>query len=256
MLLRRSDLVPDGIAIGFACTFVCPGIIEAIGREFDFCWVDAQHGSWELRDVAEAIRACEIVGTPAIVRVADHTYGRIGRVLDLDPAAIILPCVDSVEQAEAIVQAARFPPLGNRSVGARRATDMRGAGYSRDPAAQPLVIAQIETPEGVDNVSGIVAVEGIDGLLFGPADLTLRRGFALNTPLHGPDLAPIARAVAAAGAAVGKPMMTVAGTPEALAFALESGYSIVSVAVDAGLLKGAAQSALRMAHEARGAAGK
>lgn len=251
MSLLKENLKSGSPSFGIAVTWAMPGIIEAVGGNYDFCWIDGQHGTWELRDIVEAVRTCEIVGTAALVRVADHSAGWIGQVLDLDPAGVIVPCVDNIEEALAVVRAACFPPIGNRSFGGRRVIDRHGRGYARDPDVLPLVIVQIETPTAVENLASIASVAGIDVLFFGPDDMKLRLGLAMDLPIYSPELASTARKIAETCKESGKYAMTVATTPEALEFALDAGFSIIVVGGDSGFIKKASLEVTNMVREAR-----
>jgi len=236
---------------GFLSMWACPGIIEAVGSGFDFCWIDAQHGQWQYRDIINAVRACELVRIASLVRVPDHAPGWIGRILDLDATGIIAPLVDSVEQARMIVKAAHSPPLGNRSFGGRRVIDRNGRGYARDSEKTPLVIVQIESPEAVENSEAIAAVNGIDVLFFGPDDMKARLGIEMDTPLHSPPIAPLFAKVAAACEAKSKSLMVIAPTVESLKFALETGANIIAVGADSGFMKSSSAAALKMIERVR-----
>lgn len=172
-------------------------------------------------------------------------------MLDLDPTGMIVPSVDTLDQALGIVDAACFPPLGNRSFGGRRVIDLHGRGYANDANALPLVIAQIETPDGLEHLDDIAAVEGIDVLLFGPDDMKLRMGLPMDLQLHAPELASVAHRVVEACRKNLKAAMTVATALEALAFALDAGFLVVAVGGDAGLLKRASIETINMISAAR-----
>ena len=242
----REKLAAGEPQFGMAYSWPCAGIIEAAAEPFDFCWIDAQHGPWDTAALMNAVRACDLMGKPALVRVADHTYGRIGLALDMAPAGIILPCVETTEQAQAIVQAACFPPRGNRSFGGRRAIDRHGRTYAQDPKLQPLVIAQIETPRGLEYVESIAAVEGIDVLFFGPEDMKMRLGLSLDLPIRSPEVAPSGRAITEACRRHGKLAMTVSGTPADIEWSLKAGFVLINVAGDAGLIRRAVSETATM----------
>jgi len=230
---------------GMAYSWPCPGLIEATAKNFDFCWIDAQHGPWDMTNLVGAVRACDFVGRPALVRVADHTYGRIGQTLDMGPAGIILPCVETPEQAQAIVDACCFPPVGNRSFGGRRVIDLYARAYAEDPELYPLVFAQIETPPGLENIEKIAAMPGIDVLFFGPDDMKIRLGYPLSVPIHSPEVSSIAKQIAEAARRHGKFAMTaIGGAPVDIECVLDAGYQLVNITGDAGLLRtGAAKAA-------------
>ncbi len=173
VITARGGAVRVGIGIGY----YTPGIIELIGREWDWIWLDGQHGQIVGYDAMLAmVRACDAVSCPAYVRVRDHQAGGIGAMLDIGATAIIVPQVDTVEEARALVKAAKFPPLGNRSFGSRRLFDRDGPGYASEANEKTRLICQIESPEAIENAKDIISTPGVDGLFIGPDDLSLRWG--------------------------------------------------------------------------------
>ena len=137
-------------------------------------WIDCQHGQMGYADMLELIRACDLVGTASIVRVASHDRGVISRALDAGATGLIVPQVHTAEMAHDIVQAAKFPPLGDRSWGGGRAADVH-PNYLATANRETILCVQIESPEAIENVEEIAAVEGVDALHYGPADVELRR---------------------------------------------------------------------------------
>jgi 4-hydroxy-2-oxoheptanedioate aldolase len=173
-----------------------PVAVELIGRAgFDFVAIDCQHGvtSSYGEDLAELIRAADAADVAPVVRLAGHDPGRILKPLDLGAGAVIVPNVNTADQARAAVEGARYPPAGRRSA----YPSARAAGYGTEPwddfAARQdrdaLVFALIEEVEGLDNVEDIAAVDGLGGLYFGPFDLAL----SLGDPAMAFDLAAHAR---------------------------------------------------------------
>src|SRR6185436_15114752 len=160
----RSALAAGMPQLGLSIMYPSPGVIERIGPEWDWIWIDSQHGELDSRDVLAVVRACELVNRPAIVRVAGHEFGPIGLALDTNAAGVIVPCVDTPEQAKAIVDAAKFPPLGKRSYGGRRAIDLQGRSYSDHANQSVLLICQIESPQAIENADAIAAIDGVDAL--------------------------------------------------------------------------------------------
>jgi 4-hydroxy-2-oxoheptanedioate aldolase len=145
------------------------------------------------------VRACELAGTASLARVPWLEAGAIAKALDTACDGVIVPCIDSVEEARAAVDAAKFPPpLGRRSYGARRQIDRQGRTYADSANHEQLLVVQIESPKAADAAEQIAAVPGIDALMIGPDDLLLRRGIDLNAPRSpqtlGSDLERIAQA--------------------------------------------------------------
>jgi 2-keto-3-deoxy-L-rhamnonate aldolase RhmA len=146
---------------------------------FDWLLVDMEHGPIPLAVAATMVTALRAAGTTAFVRPAWNEPAQIQRVLDLGCAGIVVPVVNTAEDARRVVRDARFPPLGERSRGAVRAGLAFGtdAGtYSERSNTEVLVQVQIETDEAVENCAAIAAVEGIDGLFLGPNDLAASSG--------------------------------------------------------------------------------
>lgn len=159
-----------------------PGSVERIGGDWDWIWVDGQHGQLGYTEMLSIVRACDLIQRPAFVRVPGHDAGTIGLALDTGAAGVIVPQVHTVAQARAVVQAAKFPPLGDRSYGGRRPIDRAGRGYSDDANAAVRLIVQIESPEALDQAEAIAAVPGVDALFLGPDDIVLRTGGSMTAP--------------------------------------------------------------------------
>lgn len=151
-----------------------PAIASACG--YDAVYVDLEHTSTSL-DTAQMLCVSALgAGISGLVRVPSHDPSVIARVLDGGAVGIIVPHINSKEEAERVVQAARFPPIGNRSISGPNAV----SGYAPRDAAQlaellerrTVVAVMIETPEAVEASDSIASVDGIDMILIGPSDLT------------------------------------------------------------------------------------
>jgi len=139
---------------------------------FDWVLIDLEHGSAPENAVLEQLRALRGTPTKGIVRVPAPHADLIARMLDWGADGIMVPHVNSAREAESIVEAASYPPVGNRGF----SRTVRGHQYGlRAPEATPLplIIAQIETREAVGVAKEIASVNGIDVLFIGPADLQL-----------------------------------------------------------------------------------
>jgi len=231
--------------LGFGVMYPAPGIIECVGRGWDWAWIDGQHGQLDWDAILQCVRAAEAIGLASVVRVPSCEYGVVGRALDTCPSAIMAPMVDTSEQASHFVEAGRFPPLGCRSYGGRRPIDLHGRGYYQGEDAEPLLIAQIETPEAVGNAKGIAKTRGVEVLFFGPDDLKIRLGLPIDTPIEeSAELLDAMRSVAEAAADSGKSAGCVAATPRAMAAALSMGYRLIVGGSDVAFLRTAAGARL------------
>lgn len=152
---------------------------EMMARQgFDALCVDMQHGTAELGDVLPMLQAISQTDTVPVVRVAWNDPAAIMKALDLGAYCIIVPLVNNAEEAALAVSACRYPPAGMRSSGPVRAAHYGGANYFTEANDEIIVMAMIETKEGLANLDAICATPGLDAVYIGPADLS----FALDMP--------------------------------------------------------------------------
>jgi len=244
--LRNGEVV-----LGFAVTYPAAGIVESIGKEWDWIWIDGQHGQMDYRTQLECVRTAASVSRLTVVRVPGHEYGIIGPVMDMAPDGIMVPMVDTADQAGGVVQAVRFPPVGNRSYGGRRVIDVGGRDYCKRAAEECALVVQIETPEAVDNVEAIAATEGVDVLFVGAADMRLRLGIDMGTPItESGELADAMAKTAQAAAKAGKFCGCVAMTPDLLKMAVSLGYQLIGGGGDIAFLRESSPERLGRLREA------
>lgn len=240
----------SGIQFGFNSMYPAPGIVERIGPDWDWIWIDGQHGQLGgYTELLSMVRACNLIHRPAFVRVPSHENGWISLALDMNPAGIIIPQVDSTEQAEAVVRAAKFPPLGNRSYGGRRPIDFLGRTYSNAANENTKLICQIESDEALANVESIAALPGVDGLFLGPDDLMLRRGEAMDRPRNFETMAECLKTMVEATQTHGKLSITVAQTEEMITFCTQLGMTHLVCGGDVAFLANASKTASAQARE-------
>lgn len=239
----RPALASGTPQLGLCLMYPSPGVIERIGADWDWVWIDGQHGELGYPDVLAMVRACDLVGRPAFVRVPGHEFGPIGLALDTGAAGLIVPCVDTPEQAQTVVNAAKFPPLGKRSYGGRRPIDFNGRGYAATANEDVVLVAQIESPEAVENVDAIAATPGIDALFLGPDDIMLRRGYPLDQPRSKETLRPDMEAVAQACQKHGKFAVMVGMGAEMISFCAELGYNMIVAGGDVPFLANTSKQA-------------
>ncbi len=152
---------------------------------YDFVFIDMEHGVYDLGDVAGMIRVARLAGITPLVRIPDLAYDLVARTLDAGAMGIMLPRVETVEQAQTLVRYMKYPPEGVRGAAAGRGhTDYRSAGprdLVRHMNEHTLVVLQIERAEAVRRIDDLFAVPGVDAGLIGPFDLTISLGAASVT---------------------------------------------------------------------------
>ncbi len=179
VLTARERLNNGEVFIGLFCKTTAPEFIEVIGHAgFDFCILDMEHGPANLETLQNLVRAAEVSGVLPIVRTRDMCLESIAQPLDLGVAGIQVPQVSSKAEAEAVVDAARFSPLGHRGV----CRFVRAANFSAldradyfTQANQALVILQLESTH-LAEYEKIAEIPGVDILFIGPYDLSQSLG--------------------------------------------------------------------------------
>jgi 4-hydroxy-2-oxoheptanedioate aldolase len=156
--------------------------VEILSRAgFDFVLVDTQHGAWDEEGALLAVRSICLGPAVPMARVRQNDFCAIGKMLDCGMLGVVVPLVNSAEDARAAAYAARYPPRGGRSVGAY-GTALHGADYARQIDDEIFLAVQIESEEAVARADEILAVDGIDGCWIGPGDLAHSMGVDLGTP--------------------------------------------------------------------------
>src|SRR5262245_49687199 len=176
----RANALKKKIADGVRCVCGWTAIPSAFSAEisaaqgWDCVTLDMQHGSLDLNDVVPMLQAIN-AGSDAtpMVRVPWNDPAYIMRVLDAGAYGIICPMINTKAEAEALVRAGRYPPLGERSFGPFRAAQYGGGDYWQHANQEVLLLAMIETRQAVSNLPEILSVKGLNGVYIGPSDLSL-----------------------------------------------------------------------------------
>ncbi|MGI3899225.1 MAG: HpcH/HpaI aldolase family protein [Janthinobacterium lividum] len=158
-----------------ASTLSCE-MIARVG--WDCLVADMQHSMTGFEEMVRLLQVTTNLGAAVLVRPPALDPALIGRLLDAGASGIICPMVSSVEEAQLLVTACRYPPVGNRSIGPIRARLLFGDNYVARANDGVLAIAMIETPGGLDQLDAIARVPGIDGLFAGPSDIASSLGRA------------------------------------------------------------------------------
>jgi 4-hydroxy-2-oxoheptanedioate aldolase len=172
----KAKLKNGEVVFGAIISRHAPDLVELFGAiGYDFVMIDCEHGPMNLDQVEHMVRAAEVFGITPITRIPDHADHTILRFLDRGVQGIIVPHVNTREEADSVARAARYYPDGHRGVGGGRAHDY-GVGMSRDEStrwvnAETLVIPMIEDTLAVENLDGILTVPGVDVLHVASGDL-------------------------------------------------------------------------------------
>jgi 4-hydroxy-2-oxoheptanedioate aldolase len=173
-------------AVRIACMYYPSAMMPAHAARagFDAIWLDAEHNTWDRREVQRMIALHHLANIDCIVRTGSRNATDLYHLLESGATGLMIPLVDTAAEAAALVQAAKFPPLGQRGLdGAGLDNDFYLTGTASYPAQanrETLLILQIETPRAVENIDTIAATPGVDGLFIGPGDLALRLGCPLD----------------------------------------------------------------------------
>ena len=185
----RHKLLAGEAAIGCFMGLGSPNVAELLTRAgLDWLVIETEHNNLDTAQIEHILMAVQGSGAMPIVRVASAQQVYIQRALDTGAMGVLVPMVRTVEEAEAIVAATRFPPVGRRSFGPLRAShySLDNADYLGRANDNMLVALIVETREMLDNLEEIAAVPGIDVLFLGPFDLCLALGLnPLQLPLAG-----------------------------------------------------------------------
>lgn len=224
----RERLARPGPVIGVACGLGSPLVCELLARlGFDWVLVDLQHGTWDRAAASLGFMGTRAGGAVPVARAAANRPASIALPLDEGALGLIVPMVESAEEAERAVRAARYPPGGRRSIGPAGAA-VYGPDY-RDRIEEELILmVQIETGSGVEQANEIMGVEGVDGCWIGPSDLGASLGIAPGDPEHDRAMRAVIRACRENGKVPG----TAAYDVDHAARWIEEGCRFISVGLD------------------------
>lgn len=240
----REGRVQLGLWVGLADAYAAE-LLATTG--YDWLLIDGEHAPNDLRGTLAQLQAVAPYPSHPIVRPPVGDAVVIKQLLDTGAQTLLIPMVESAEQAARMVAATRYPPRGIRGVGSALARSSRWnqiEGYLHRADDEMCVLVQVESAAALDNLAAIAAVDGVDGVFFGPADLSASLGH-LGQPGHPKVQQAIVqgiKSVRVAGKAAG-----VLAPDEALARRyLDAGAQFVAVGVDTSLLVRAAKSQLAL----------
>jgi 4-hydroxy-2-oxoheptanedioate aldolase len=234
----RKGTVQFGLWVALAD----PGCAElCAGAGFDWLLLDAEHGPNDLRTLLSQLQAVAPYESHPVVRLRSGDTNLIKQTLEIGAQTLLIPMVETAEQAASLVAAMHYPPAGVRGVGAalgRSSRWNRIPAYLRQAGEELCLLVQIETLRGVENIEAITAVPGVDGVFIGPADLSASMGHLGNTT-HPDVLATIERCLADIRRA-GKAPGILMGDETLVKRFVELGCTFIAVGADTILLSEAA----------------
>lgn len=175
----KTRINNNELTVGSWVTFTDTSIAEIMAKAgFDWLVVDMEHSAITLNEAQQLVQVIDLCGVPPLVRVEENNPTIIKRVMDAGAHGVIVPMVNSRQEAIAAVGAVKYPPVGKRPVGLSRA---QGYGVTFDQykewvSKESIVIVQIEHITAVENLEEILTVDGVDGFIVGPYDLSASLG--------------------------------------------------------------------------------
>lgn len=174
--MLRQKVREGALCVGTHCSTTEPWYYEMCGGlGYDYIWIDNEHAGMTMPMVQNAIVATNAGGCAALVRVPDHSMCNVKPILEVGPDGIIFPMVNSAEEARHCVDMCKYPPRGSRGFGPLRAIDYSGMPldeYLAQADDSILLWMQCEHYKAVEALDDILAVDGVDGIICGPMDLS------------------------------------------------------------------------------------
>ena len=231
----KNKLKKNELTIGSWITIGHPSIAEIMAKVgFDWLTVDMEHSDITLHQAQELIRVIDLCGVTALVRVGENSPNLIKRVMDAGAHGVIVPMVNTKEEAQKAVNAVKYPPYGTRGVGLARA---QGYGLAFEPyldwvRKESVVIVQIEHIQAVENLEEILWVEGVDAFLVGPYDLSGSMGRPGD--LDHPEMISALKRIAEVSKRLKKTMgfHVVPPKAETVVEKIREGYRLIAYCVD------------------------
>lgn len=225
------------------CSNIVADIVATAG--FDWVLIDMEHSPNDLSSVLAQLQVYQGTPTAPVVRPPWNEPVVIKRLLDLGAWSLLLPMVQSAEEAGQAVRSCRYPPRGMRGVSLAQRANRYGAAtdYLQRVEEEVCVLVQIETRAALDRAGEIAAVEGVDGVFFGPADISADLGL-LGQPMHE-EVAEAIRRGGEAVAAAGKPAGILVPNADLARRWVDAGFRFVATSSDQNLLATAARELRR-----------
>ena len=207
---------------------------------WDSLTIDLQHGAPDVGSVIPMLQAISTTDVVPFARANWNDPGTIMKLLDAGCYGIICPMIEGREDAEAFVEACRYPPDGHRSYGPFRANLYGGPDYAANANETVVTMAMIETKEALEDLDGILAVPGLDAVFVGPSDLGQALGHGPGTDREEPEVVEAIDRIVGAAREKGLAAGIFTGSTEYAGRMIDAGFNFVNVSSDAGILASAA----------------
>ncbi|MEX0340276.1 MAG: HpcH/HpaI aldolase/citrate lyase family protein [Arenibacterium sp.] len=224
--------------IGLWCTIPDTGVVEMLAAcSYDWLLIDTEHAAMSAVDTTPLMQAAAAYPVSTVVRPGWNDPVEIKKILDCGAQSLLIPYVQNAEEAAAAVAATRYPPEGIRGVAGTTRASRYGLikGYTQTASQEICVLVQAETAEALGNLEAIAAVDGVDGVFIGPADLAASMGHTGN-PGH-PDVTAAILDAMARLKAMGVPGGILSLEPTLLRQAEAAGAQFIAVGLDMALLR-------------------
>ncbi|MBO3753933.1 MAG: 2,4-dihydroxyhept-2-ene-1,7-dioic acid aldolase [Candidatus Brockarchaeota archaeon] len=244
----KERMRSEDVLIGAMIETPEPDVAELMGTlGFDWFWIDMEHCPLDFKHVQTILQAIGKSEAASLVRVPWNDPVYIKRALDLWPTGVIVPWVNSRDEAVKAVSACKYPPEGIRGCGPRRPVWYRSfTEYVREANESVVIIVQIETVDALKNLSEILSVPGIDGTMVGPADLSASLGY-LGYP-DKPEVVEVIRHVAEMHRGTNV-CPGIASNPKDAEKHIKLGFRLLNVSSDLGFMRMAAVETLKQIRE-------
>jgi len=245
-MLRGEKTLGTFFSLGSGSVAECLGLAG-----LDYMIIDTEHAAYDSLTVLEFARAAKLYGITPLARAQEISRPAILKLLDAGAMGLIVPCVNTTEEAELIVSYGKYAPQGQRGVAPSAGTDFWMADYAQQGLEhyfetcnrETLLIPQCETLGCLENLEKIVAIDGIDGIFVGPFDLSTAMG--IPGQFYRSEFKEALRHIQAVCAEAGKPSIIYAASEASVLEAYDMGYNSVTYSTDAQMLIDSYRNALK-----------
>jgi len=247
--MLKDKLLNNELTIGSWITIGSLDIAEIMAKAgYDWLVVDLEHSIISIDKAGDLIRTIDLCGVSPLVRLTSNDENQIKRVMDAGAHGIVVPMIKNQEEAEHAVSATRYGPQGHRGVGLGRAQGygVKFKEYLDWQVDKPIVIAQIEHVDAVDNIEAIASVSGIDGLIIGPYDLSCSMG--IPGQFENEKFVSIMSYIKEVGVKLAIPTGIHIVEPDLslLENSIEAGYKFIAYSVDIRMLDVSSRQAIKL----------